>query len=114
MKLINLDNESVIANKIHRAESFWNRFKGLMFTDSLPADCGLHIRPCRSIHTFFMKYSIDVLHLDSRHQVVGLEENLQPGKVGKVIPNTTEIIELPSGTIQETKTKVGHRLQFIE
>ena len=112
MKLINLDTHCMVVENIRLASSFFNRFKGLMFTDHLPEDCGLHIRPCRGIHTFFMQYSIDVLHLDSRLQIVGIEENLAPGKVGKVFPNTMEIVELPPGTIKKTLTKVGHRLIF--
>ena len=112
MKLVNLDNDSIIAEHIHVADRFWNRLKGLMFTEDLPSDCGLHIRPCRGIHTFFMQYSIDVLHLDSRHQVVGIEENLQPGKTGKSFPRTAEIVELSAGKIQKTGTKIGHRLKF--
>lgn len=114
MKLVNLDTATTVAEYVSTADSFWSRFKGLIFTDSLPSDCGLHIRPCRGIHTFFMQYNIDVLHLDSHQQVVGLEENLSPGKVGKVYPYTVEVVELPAGKIAETKTKIGHRLKFVE
>lgn len=112
MKLINLNNDHIIVDHIQLASNFWERFKGLMFTDHLPEDCGLHIRPCRSIHTFFMQYSIDVLHLDSRHQIVGIEENLEPGKIGKSFPSTVEIVELPLGTVKKKSAKVGHRLKF--
>ena len=112
MKLVNLDNDCIIAEHIHVADRFLNRLKGLMFTDSLPSDCGLHLRPCRGIHTFFMQFNIDVLHLDSRYQVVGIEENLQPGQRGKIFPQTEEIVELSAGRVKETGTKIGHRVKF--
>lgn len=83
-----------------------------MFTKNLPLDCGLSIQPCRGIHTFFMRYSIDVLHLDSNGQIVAVEENLQPGKISKIHPLTKKVVELPAGKIKKTQTKVGHRLQF--
>ena len=114
MKLINLENGQILVQKLRTADTFVKRFLGLMFTKTLPADCGLHLRPCKGIHTFFMRYNIDVLHLDEGHQVIFLEEDVSPGKVGKTYPRTWEIIELPSGKIRETATAVGHKLQFSE
>ncbi|MBS3995635.1 MAG: DUF192 domain-containing protein [Alkaliphilus sp.] len=112
LRLINLDNDTIIAEQVRVADKFWSRMKGLMFTEGLPSGCGLHLRPCRGIHTFFMRCSIDVLHLDSHHQVVGIEKNLQPGQIGKFFPKTAEIVELSTGIIQKTATKAGHRLSF--
>ncbi|MBF8983816.1 DUF192 domain-containing protein [Lutibacter sp. B2] len=112
MKLLNLDTGELLANNILVAKTFYTRLKGLMFTKNLPSDCALHIQPCRGIHTFFMHYSIDVLHLDSNHKIVAIEENLQPGKIGNTYPCTVEVVELCAGKVQETKTKIGNRLQF--
>ncbi|PAB58377.1 DUF192 domain-containing protein [Anaeromicrobium sediminis] len=112
MKLINLDNGQVLAEKVHMANTFFKRLKGLMFSKNLPSDCALYIQPCRGIHTFFMRYSIDVLHLDSFGKVVAIEENVQPGRIGKVHPHTMEIIELPAGKIEKNQTKLGNTIQL--
>jgi uncharacterized membrane protein (UPF0127 family) len=112
LKLINLDNGKILAKKVHMADTFFKRLKGLMFSKELPSDSGLYIRPCQGIHTFFMGYSIDVLHLDSSGKVVGIEENVQPGKIGKVHPHTIEIIELPAGKIQNTQTTFGNTIEL--
>lgn len=92
------------------ARSFFSRLKGLLFTKKLPYGHGIHILPCRSIHTFFMKYAIDILYLDAEQRVVGLQESLQPGRAGKMFQRTVSVIELPKGTIQETETKMGQKL----
>ncbi|WZL72716.1 DUF192 domain-containing protein [Clostridiaceae bacterium 35-E11] len=113
VKLINLNTDQVLAFHLYSADSFGKRLRGLMFTKNLPSNCGLLIRPCQRIHTYFMQYNIDVLHLDSNQQVITLEENLQPGKIGIKHSSTFEIIELPAGTIQKTDTKVGHQIKFV-
>ncbi|MCT4607057.1 MAG: DUF192 domain-containing protein [Marinisporobacter sp.] len=112
MKLVNLDNGQILATRVHIANTFYKRLKGLMFSKNLPPDDVLYIQPCRGIHTFFMNYNIDVLHLDSFKKVVAIEENLRPGKIGKVHPLTTEIIELPAGKIEKTQTKLGHKVKL--
>jgi uncharacterized protein len=114
LKLINLNNGNILASHMIKATTFFKRLKGLMFTKELPQDDGLLIQPCQGVHTFFMRYSIDVLHLDSQGQVVGIEANLQPGRIGKVFPQSNSVVELPAGRIQETETAVGHMVQFVE
>ena len=47
-----------------RASSFKDRFVGLMGRRSLAFGEGMHIAPCNSIHTFFMRIPIEVVFLD--------------------------------------------------
>ncbi|MCL6570428.1 MAG: DUF192 domain-containing protein [Bacillus sp. (in: Bacteria)] len=110
MKVVNLTNGAELANHLAIADTFFKRLKGLMFSKSLPAGHGLLIRPCQAIHTFFMKYSIDVLYLSKDFEIVGLDETLKPAKVGKYQKRATSVLELPSGTIQKTETKIGNYL----
>lgn len=114
MKLINQNNGQVVAESISIADTFLKRLKGLMFTKKLPSDCALYLKPCNGIHTFFMRYSIDVLHLDSECRIVAIEENLKPWKLGKIHSFTTQIIELSSGVICKTNLKIGNRLEIIK
>lgn len=114
MKLINLNNGKVIADRVGKADSFWQRFKGLMFTKSLPSGSALHIEPCRSIHTFFMNYPIDVLYLDPSQRIIATELEVKPGKIGKVYGQAASVMELPAGTIRQTETEIGHSVQIFE
>jgi uncharacterized membrane protein (UPF0127 family) len=112
MKLVNLSNGEMISHHVMEAQTFWKRFKGLMFSKQLPPGWGLHIQPCLSIHTFFMNYAIDILHLDSDHNIVATEENLAPRRIGKKVKGTISVVELPAGSIQQSGTKVGQAVQF--
>ncbi len=64
MKLIRKSDQRVIANPCIVAKKFWERTKGLMGQPYLEHGSGLLIEPCNSIHTCFMKFSIDVVYLD--------------------------------------------------
>lgn len=101
-----------LGKKISEALTFFSRLRGLMLTESLPEGSGLHIRPCRSVHSFFMKYPIDVLHLSQSGKVVGIEHRLQPGKVGKRFQGTFSIVELPEGTLERVGAAIGQTVRF--
>ncbi|SES16548.1 hypothetical protein SAMN04487944_12142 [Gracilibacillus ureilyticus] len=83
-----------------------------MGTKSLSQNSGLHIKPCTSIHTFHMKYSIDIIYLNKNDEIVGLTEDLKPGKIGKKFTETQSVIELPSGTLKRTSLSVGNKVAF--
>jgi uncharacterized membrane protein (UPF0127 family) len=59
----------VVCERCVLAESIPSRVKGLLGRTELPAGEGLLLRPASSIHTFFMRFPIDVVFLD-RHLVV--------------------------------------------
>ncbi|WP_245830970.1 DUF192 domain-containing protein [Sediminibacillus massiliensis] len=114
LKLINDLTKEVIAEDVKEAYRFWPRFKGLMLTKSMPDNAALHLAPCSSIHTFFMKYSIDILYLNKQNEVVGIEENLEPGKIGKRFPKVHSVIELPAGRAKSTSITVGHTVTIVD
>jgi hypothetical protein len=107
---VNLSNGAELANNVSKADSFFKRLKGLMFTKSLPTGHGLLIQPCQSIHTYFMNYPIDVLYLSKDLEIVGLDETIKPATVGKYQKRAFSVLELPSGTIRKTETKIGNYL----
>ncbi|CEG26046.1 hypothetical protein BN1002_00885 [Bacillus sp. B-jedd] len=112
MKVVNLSNGTEIADSVARADSFLKRLKGLMFTKNLPAGHGLLIQPCQSIHSFFMNYPIDVVYLDGKDEIVGIDENFMPSQIGKIRREAASVLELPAGTIRNTDMKVGHCLSI--
>jgi uncharacterized membrane protein (UPF0127 family) len=96
------------------ADKFFKRLKGLMFTKELPAQDALHIIPCNEIHTFFMNYSIDVLYLDKDKGIVHMDEEMEPGKIGKKVKNAISVVELPGGRIKTTKIRLGQSVEFVQ
>ncbi|KIL37551.1 hypothetical protein SD71_02735 [Cohnella kolymensis] len=107
MKLFIEESGQLLGHQVVKAYSFLRRLRGLMFTAALSEGHGLHIRPCRSVHSFFMKYSIDVLHLDETNQIVGIEHSLKPGTIGKNFQGTRSVVELPAGTLEPAGVRIG-------
>lgn len=113
MILIIKETNAIICENLQLANTYFKRLKGLMFTKELPAQNAMQIIPCKEIHTFFMNYSIDVLYLDSKNNIVSIDANLKPGKIGKLIKNAKSVIELPEGKTKEFYIKVGQTVVFI-
>ncbi|MDC3416947.1 DUF192 domain-containing protein [Aquibacillus salsiterrae] len=112
LELVNLSNGKIIASDVRVADSFFQRLKGLMFTKTFDSGSGLHIIPCRSVHTFFMNYAIDILYVNERLEVVAIDEAIKPNKVGKAYQAVHSVIELPAGVTKQTETTVGNTITF--
>ncbi len=94
MKKINLIIDNKEYKDIYVAESFFERFKGLMFTPK-EKSCNLLIKNCNSIHTCFMKFNIDVFCLDRDFKVVKIYKNIKPFRFVLPVKNTYNILEIP-------------------
>lgn len=113
MVLINKETNETISEKLQIADTFFKRLKGLMFTKELPEQNALQIIPCNEIHTFFMKYNIDVLYLDKKNKVISIDENLKPGRIGKLVRNAKSVIELPKGKIKKSFLEIGQEVDIL-
>lgn len=113
MKVINQTKQVPIGSKIRVADSFFTRLVGLLATKSLKPGEGLMIKPCASIHTFGMRYPIDVVFVDASHTVVEIAADLMPGCLA-VSRDAAYVIELPQGTAATTLTQIGDKLVFAE
>jgi uncharacterized membrane protein (UPF0127 family) len=87
------DNEVVAAN-IKLADSFFSRAKGLMFSKDMEGFDGLLIDPCRSIHTYFMNYAIDIVFMNSSYKVIKIVRNMPPRRLSWIYFRATQVLEL--------------------
>lgn len=81
MTYLILKNETqnlTLSNKVENAVTFFERSKGLLGRSSLDSTQCLWIQDCKSIHTFFMKFSIDVLYVDQNLKVTKIDRNIKP------------------------------------
>lgn len=92
------------------AETFWMRFRGLMGRPSLKEGEGLVLKGDKSIHTFFMRFAIDVVYADQAGRVVRVDPAMLPNRIGPIVFEAAYILELPVGAIQATGTTVGDQL----
>jgi len=114
MRLIDKTTGKVLTNKVELADTFWRRFRGLMFRRRFPRDSALLFKlpkpGCYGIHMFFVRFPIDLLYLDSRFVVVELREGLRPWRTHRPKAIANYLIELPAGTISRSNVKIGHKI----
>ena len=103
---------TIVANRVAVATSRRERAVGLLTRSHLEPGEGLWITPCRGVHTWFMRFSIDVLALDHDGVVVDAVSALKPWRMRLPKRGEHSVLELPAGTLANAGTKVGHRIQF--
>ena len=84
-----------------------------MFRRRLDAGEGLCLRPCQSVHTFWMFFPIDILFLDRNLTVLSMIENLRPFRVTWPRWQATSVVELAAGTVARTGLRVGDELALV-
>jgi len=114
MQAVNRDKKAVLARRVEKADTFWSRLKGLRGRPALSEGAALWIIPCRGVHTRGMGFPIDVLFLDGALRVVGLEENLDPGRIASFRWEARTVLELPAGTLHRTGTRPGDQIEMSD
>lgn len=107
LRIVNKTRSVAVADHVEIAASFWSRGKGLIGRTNLPDSFGLVIRPCGSIHMFFMSIPLDVLHVDKHDVVVKVLHDIKPWRPGPIVRRSKWVVELPAGTAARTGTQVG-------
>src|SRR5690348_13314659 len=110
----NRTREAYLATQLRIAQTHWSRFRGLMCTDSASfvKGCGVWLVPSRGVHSFAMRFPIDVLYLSHEQTVIHLEQNLKPWRVAPVRMNAASVLELPANTLNETQTSIGDQIEI--
>lgn len=94
---------------IRRTETFWERTRGLLGCSTLEEGQGLLITPCNSIHTLFMKISIDVVFLNENNLIIAIKQNMRPQRFA-MSSAATSVLELMSGQAGISGLKAGDQL----
>jgi len=104
----------LIAEEVFVAESFSKRLMGLMFRGKMSPLTALVIRPCNSIHTFFMRFPIDVLFVSKDSEVVAILHGIKPWRLSKIYLNSRFVVELPEGSALRSGIRVGDKIFFSQ
>ncbi len=113
-RVMNVTRNTLLATDVRLANTFGSRLKGLMGVRALPMGSGLHIVPCTSVHTFFMKIPIDVLFLSDTFEVLDVNHALAPWKMSRLYFSARSVLELPAGVAAGSHTAAGDRLSFLQ
>jgi uncharacterized membrane protein (UPF0127 family) len=102
---------AILADRIERAATPLARLRGLLGRRSLPHGQALLIEPCKSIHTFFMRFPIDAAFLSRDLRVLRAIPTLKPWRATLLYPSAAIAVELPAGTLVRTGTREGDTLE---
>ena len=89
------------------------RRKGLLGREGFDEFDALLISPCEAVHTFGMRFPIDIVFLDRQKRVRRTCENVEPGRI-RLDLFARSVLELPVGTIRRTCIRAGSELAFSE
>jgi len=110
----NLDTGAVVADRIAVADTHATRAVGLLSRDGLEPGEGLWIVPSRGVHTFWMRFAIDVIAVDDRGVIIDRVADMRPWRIRLPRRGTAGVLELRAGTLDESGTRVGHRIELAQ
>jgi len=113
MRIINQSKNTILADEAIIAGTLLKRMIGLLGRKELKKGQALILKPCNSIHTFFMRFSIDVLFVDKENKVIKAISSKEPFRLTYMYFTACFAVELPVGTIQSSATSPGDSLTLL-
>jgi len=95
------------------ADRMLSRMKGLLGRKNLPTGEGILIRPAPSIHTFFMRFPIDVVFLSRQGDVLKIAEHVAPWRA-RSCRHSYAVLELAAGEAGRRGLAVGDRIDTVK
>jgi uncharacterized membrane protein (UPF0127 family) len=111
LRVRNLTKNTLLADRADIADTSVTRNRGLLKHTGLAEGQGLWIIPCEGVHSFFMKFAIDVVFLNKKRVVTKLRPNMVKSRIAFSV-RAHSTLELPVGMIQKSQTAVGDQLEM--
>jgi uncharacterized membrane protein (UPF0127 family) len=112
VRVVNSTRNTEVGSRVEVAASSAKRTKGLLGRKSLDRGEGMWIVPCESVHTFFMRFPLDLIYLDRKHRVKKVRKGVPPWRVSLCL-SAHSVLEFPSGTIRDSQTEVGDSVEIV-
>jgi hypothetical protein len=104
--LVNLRRGSVLATRLEGAFDSAARRRGLLGRDSLPDGAAIVIAPCNAVHTFFMRFPLDLFFVSRDGRVLKVCRAVEPWRVAGAW-RAFAVIEAPAGCAARSRTEQG-------
>jgi uncharacterized membrane protein (UPF0127 family) len=111
LRVSNVTRQTVLASTAELADRGEKRRKGLLGRERLAPGEGLWITPCEAVHTFWMRFPIDLVYLDRNHRIKKVRSNMGPWRLSACL-TAHSVLELPSGTVRCAQARPGDMLEF--
>lgn len=106
-------SKKLVSSQCLWAQSSWSRMVGLLNHSSLEEEEALLIEPCKQVHTFFMRFPIDIAFLD-KDDVVLAVSSLHPWRMSRLYWKASKVLELPLGRLSKVGINPGDKLEIAE
>jgi uncharacterized membrane protein (UPF0127 family) len=113
LRVLNTTQRADVARCVEVAGHGAKRRKGLLGCSGLAAGHGLWIVPCEAVHTFGMRFAIDLVYLDRKMRVKKVRSNVRPWRLSACL-SAHSVLELAPGTVVKTGVRAGDVLEFLE
>ena len=107
-----LETGVVVADRVTVASRRLERAVGLLSRSHLDPGEALWITPCNGVHTWFMRFPIDVLAIDANGVVVDVVSDMKPWRMRLPKPGSASVLEFRAGTLANAGMKVGHHIKI--
>jgi uncharacterized membrane protein (UPF0127 family) len=107
----NQTRDTILGDSVAVADTSSTRRTGLLKHEKLNPGEGLWIVPCESVHTFFMKFPIDLVYLDKQRKVRKVRHRVPAWRLSMCL-SADSILELPAGTAEQSGTQVNDQLKL--
>lgn len=104
-------NDDYLIQNVAKTNNFIDRMRGLLFSSPLKENEGLLIAPCSSVHTFGMRYAIDLVFLDKQLTVVKTVKSLKPWRMAASYASNM-VLELAADSLDKLKLTTGQQLEW--
>ena len=111
--LVNETRGIVLARSIETAFDSRARRAGLLGRDTFASGAVLAIAPSSAVHTFGMRFAIDVLFIDRCGRVIKRALGLKPGRIAATL-TAFAVLEFAAGAPEVAWTAVGDQLMLID
>ena len=108
-RIINARTGHVVADRLLTAFDSQSRRKGLLTQESLPPSTAMIIAPSNAIHTFFMKFPIDIAFVSKGGRVLKIRSSVPAWRMTGSL-RAHAVLELAAGSLDRSDTKVGDQL----
>jgi len=111
LRIRNLTKGTTLADRADIADTSAKRKQGLLKHTGLAEGEGLWIVPCEGVHSFFMKFAIDVVFINKKRVVTKIRPNMVKSRLALSM-RAHSTIELPVGMIEKSRTAAGDQLEL--
>lgn len=95
----NADSGTMLLEFVKKAGRGIDLLTGYMFQSKPQEGAGLWLIPCNGVHTFGMRFMLDIILLDRKLTVVQIHFNVRPRRIILPANDVYSVLELPSGRL---------------